>query len=351
VTALARASLVAFLVVLAAAPAVPSAEAVARPWALRFLEERLGLHSDEIARIAAGEPVVRMVEDPGVREIAVLAAMPLPSAPLAWSADYAGIARLRRVSPDFIAMGPLGCPPAAGELSTVELDPRVVAQLGRCRQERCALNAARNDIDRYAEAAQADDVTAAANRAFRQVLRERLIAYQDGGDPTLPVLANRRWTLTTADAPGLLLGRRPSLAQLAPPLDARLRCGRGIPAPGDVFYWLREKMWRREVVGLYHAAFDDERPVEGGRCRVLAEKLVYANHYLLGSLAVTGILEDGSGTYLFFLNRSETDNRGPFNFIERALANRLIGGRMRRQVTALRDAVAARSTLSARSDR
>ena len=317
-------------------------------WALDFLRDELGLHAEEVARVAAGEPVVRMVEDPGVREIAVLAAMPLPPGVVAWSADYAGVERLRRVSPDFLAMGRLGRPPTAAELQAIELEPRTVSQLSRCRQERCALNAAREDIERYVTAARSDDPTAAAHRAFREVLRHRLTSYQDGGDTTLPVLANRRWMLTTADAPSILLARRPSLAQLAPALDARLRIAG--PRQEDVYYWLREKMWRREVVGLYHGVFDDARRADGGRRRVLAEKLVYANHYLLGSLAVTGILEDASGTYLFFLNRSETDNRGPFSVIERALANRLIGGRLRRQVTALRDSLAPSATLNARSD-
>jgi hypothetical protein len=329
------------------------AEAPPAAWALEHLQQQLGLHADEVARVASGEPVVRMVEDPGFREIAVLAAMALPAPPSGWRADYAGLERLRRVSPDFIAMAQLGRPPVSAELQAVELEPKIVAQLERCRPERCAMNAASSDIRHYAEAAKADDAAAAANRAFREVLRDRLTAYQQGGDATLPVLANRRWVLTTADAPGILLDRRPSLAQLAPPLDAHFRgCTRtGTAGHGDVFYWLREKMWRREVVGIYHAVFHDERPAGGGRRRVVAEKLVYANHYLLGSLAVTGILEDATGTYLFFLNRSETDNRGPFNFIERALANRLIGGRMKRQVAALRDALAAPATLNARSDR
>ena len=320
--------------------------------ALEFLQEGLGLSDEERARLAAGQAVTRMVDDPGFREIAVLAAVKLPAPPSDWSADYAGLERLRRVSPDFIGMGRLGNPPSPEELAAVELEARIAAALGRCHVARCPMNASRADIERYrAVGGEAGDARGSANAVFRQVLLERLAAYQQAGDAALPIFANRRFTLTTSDAPALLLDRRPSLRQLAPRLDARLRaCADGRPAEGDVFYWLREKMWRREVVGLHHAVFDEERTADGRRS-VIAEKLVYANQYLLGALTVTGVVEDGTGAYLFFLNRSETDNRDAFNFIERALANRLIGGRLKRQVPGLRDRVVGAPALNARSER
>lgn len=306
---------------------------------MEFLGKNLGLRADELARITQGQAVARTLDETGGREIAVVGAVALARTPAGWSGDYAAVERLRRASPDLIAMGRLGRPPAPEELARIELEPKTAAQLARCRPGKCAMNASAADIERYRrlEPKAGQD----ANAAFREVLRERLAAYQESGDASLPVLANRRWTLTTADAPLVLLERKPAVAQLAPRIEGRLRAcvDSGKTAPDDVFFWTREKIWRREVVGLYHAAFDDER-VEGGRRRVVVEKLIWANHYLLGGLTVTGLLEDASGTYLFFLSRSETDNRGPFNFLQRALANRLLGGRLKRQMPGLRDAVA-----------
>ena len=328
---------------LAAAPFAAAGDRPTEAWALEFLQKNLGLRADELARLVDGQPVARTLENTGGREIAVVGAVALPGTPGGWGGDYAAIERLRQSSPDFIAMGRLSRPPLPEELHAIELDPRTASQLARCRPGKCAMNASAGDIERYrALDAEAEDEVAVreANAVFREVLRERLAAYQHSGDAALPVLANRKWKLTTADAPLLLLERKPSLAQVAPRIDARLRAcaSAGKAAPEDVFYWTREKVWRREVIAIHHAAFDDER-VNGGRHRVVVEKLVWANHYLLGGLTATGILEDASGTYLYFLSRSETDNRSPFNFLQRALANRLLGGRLKRQMPGLREAM------------
>jgi hypothetical protein len=320
--------------------------------AVAFLQRSLSLDDGDAARLARGEMVAHMVEPPGFREIGVVAVAPLPPTRLDWGSGYALVERLRRCNPDLLAMGPMDRTPRAGDLSGVEVDERILIGLQKCQVERCVMNGSRDEVVRYARDVEwrGADPRGSASAVFRQVLRDRMTAYLRDGDSALPVLANRSWPLTTADAPALLLDRRSSLAPLAPRLDQRFRAwAHAAQDPGDdVFYWCRERMWRREVVGLFHAAFDDER-TETLHKRVVAEKLVYSNHYLLGALTVTGVVEDASGAYLFFLNRSETDNRGAFNFLERALAGRLIKRRLVRQVEAIRDGLGASGvTTSAR---
>jgi hypothetical protein len=340
----------AVLVLLHAASASIADERRALSPALQFLKGELGLEDDDPARLVRGEMVARMVDPPGFREIGVLAVTAVPRGHTDWGSGFAFIERLRRCNPDLVGIGHLGRPPQVDDLKGVEVDVRIVPALEKCRLERCVMNASRSDIERYTRDVdwKAADPRAQASDVFRRVLRDRLAAYQQEGDAALPILANRSWTLTTADAPVLLLDRRPSLAPVAPRLDKRFRAWArgGQEAGDDVFYWCREKMWRREVVGLFHAAFDEER-TDTLRTRVVAEKLVYSNHYLLGALTVTGLVEDATGAYLFFLNRSETDNRGPFNFIERALAGRLIRRRLVHQVEAMRDDLGRGSAVTA----
>jgi hypothetical protein len=155
------------------------------------------------------------------------------------------------------------------------------------------------------------------------------------------VFTNRKRVVTTADAADLLLKRTPALRHVSPALDAHFRaCPReGQPCPsGEIWYWYREKSWKHEVVGLNQAAFDEEA-VETGRKLVLAEKTFYANHYFRSALTLTGVLEDPSGSYLFFVSRNETDNGSNFNFIERALAGLLVPRRLTKQLVWMRDAV------------
>jgi hypothetical protein len=340
-TSVRRASILPVLLALAtaASPLARGAEAP-RPalqpaWVAEFLRSRLALDDRELARLGRGESVVRMVRRPGEREIAVLGVIALGEAPRGWSADFPGIERLRGSNPDLLALGRLSLPAADAELAGVELERRTLPQLRKCQPRQCALNVT-------PEAVEPLRTTGEPDATFRTMLLRLAVGYQGKGDPSLPVLAGRPQPLSIADAPAPLLSRPPSLAQVAPRLEQHFRVwpAAATTGSGDVFYWVREKSWKHEVVSLVHAAFDEEK-LESGRARILAEKTFYANHYFRSALAVTGLLEDASGSYLFYLNRSETDNGSAFNFIERALAGYVIPRRLSRQIIALRESLTA----------
>lgn len=310
-------------------------------WTAEFLRTRLGLSEGDLARLTGGGAITRMLEDHGDREIAVMGVVALSRRP-EWGTDFDFIQRMRRSNPDLLGIGHVGSPPSRADLSSVELDPRALVQIRKCRPTQCPLNLPAETIDEIKREAErnAPDFAARTNDAFRDLLLGVALRYQRTGDGSLPVFTNRVRLVPTADAPALLLARRPSLAQLAPALDRHFReCPQGgASCVSDIFYWYREKSWKHEVVGLVQAAFDDTT-IGSGHCRILAEKTFYANHYFRSALAITGVLEDSSGSYLFYLNRSETDNGGPFNFIERALAGYLIPRRMAPQIVAFRDAL------------
>jgi hypothetical protein len=322
------------LAVLLAAPAP------AVPWTQAFLRTTLGFSSGDTARIVRGDAMVRMIDDRGGREIATVGAMRLSGAPV-WSADFALIERLRRSNPDFRGIGRMGAPPAASDFADADLDPEALPQLRKCRPHQCPLNVPAETIEALQAEAASPELAAKSDAIFQGLLRDVAARYQEEGDASLPVFTNRKRRVATADAWELLLQRKPTLAHLSPVLDAQFRaCPReGRPCPASViWYWYRERSWKHEVVGLNQAAFD-ESPVETGRRVLLAEKTFYANHYFRSALTVTGILEDPSGSYIFFVSRNETDNGSNFNFIERALAGLLVPRRLTKQLVWMRDAV------------
>jgi hypothetical protein len=303
----------------------------ARSGPAAILEEHLGLKADDFARLRRGDVVVRMLRNPGEREFAVMGVAELPGEPTAWNATWDGVVSLKRTSPDFIDIGRFHVPPLLEDVDRVVLAPEIARQLDKCRPEHCIYNLSLPAIERVP--AETD-----FNMFFRRVLHEVAVGYLERGDAALPVLANRKRPITTADAAEMLLSRRPSLAELAPRLDAHFRAWRaGAPLTSeDLFFWTREKVWKREVVSLVHAAFVEE-PLPVGRRRVLVERTVYANHYFRGVFTITSVLEGEKASYLVLVNRTETDNGGPFNFAERLLAGHLLKRRLSRQLRAMRD--------------
>jgi hypothetical protein len=320
--------------VLLLAPAPPP------PWTESFLRETLGFSTGDTARIVRGDAVVRMIDDRGGREIAIVGAVRLRGTPV-WTADIALIERLRRSNPDFRGLGRFGTPPAEDAFGGVVLDPEDLAPLRKCRPNQCSLNLPKETIESLQAESASADFGAKSDAIFRRLLRDVAVRYQESGDASLPVFANRKRLVATADAAAFLFARKPGLAQVAPALEAHLRAcplpDRPCP-PGELFYWYREKSWKHEVVALSQAAFHEES-VGSGRRLVLAEKTFYANHYFRGSLTLTGVLEDPAGSYLFFVLRNETDSGPPLNFIERALAGLLIKRRLTKHLVSMRDAV------------
>jgi hypothetical protein len=306
-----------------------------------FLKQHLRLDRGDLDDLRRGEPIFRMLPDPGEREFALMGVAHLGAPPAAWTGDWAGIEFLKRTSPDLLGLGRLGVPATAADLAGLALDPEVAADLAKCVPEKCVYNLPREAIERMRQELPSGDVVPKGTEIMRGILAALAATYQEKGDVSLPVLANRKRVVTLADAPALVLGRVPSLAQLAPGLDTHFRGWRenGRPTERDLFFWSREKIWRREVTSLVHAAFEASGTL---RRRVLAEKTFYANHYFRSVLAVTGIVEDPQGAFLFYVNRSETDNGSGFNFIERALANRLVKRRLSRQLKAMRERLSAR---------
>jgi hypothetical protein len=333
---------------LTVAPAVwaapPAAPAFRPAWIGEFLKSRLGLSYVELARVARGETVARMVEDRGDREIATLGVVAMPQAPQGWSKDFDLAQRIRRSNPDLVSIGAFGVPPKPEEFAGVELDPKALPLIRKCRPTQCTLNLPVDALVALQRAGDPGvaDIGAAANGVFHDLQRQDARRYQEAGDASLPVFSNRTRMVTTADAPALLRVRWPSLTQVAPTIERHFR---DCPHPGgacssDLYYWYREKSWKHEVIGLVQGAFEEEG-IGTGHYHALVEKTFYANHYFRSAIAVTGVLEDPAGSYLFYLNRSETDNGGPFNFIERALAWYLIPRRLVHQMTAFRDRIAA----------
>jgi hypothetical protein len=84
-----------------------------------------------------------------------------------------------------------------------------------------------------------------------------------------------------------------------------------LPETEHFLYWSKETLKFRPVITITHVTIYRSSPKEA----FIASKQIYANHYVTGSLALTGMISqnddpDQNGFYLFYLNRTRTDMLG-----------------------------------------
>jgi hypothetical protein len=84
-----------------------------------------------------------------------------------------------------------------------------------------------------------------------------------------------------------------------------------LPESENFLYWSKETLKFRPVITITHVTIYRASPKEA----FIASKQIFANHYVTGSLALTGMISqnenpDQAGFYLFYLNRTRTDMLG-----------------------------------------
>jgi hypothetical protein len=171
---------------------------------------------------------------------------------------------------------------------------------------------------------------------FRRLVLERVNAYVDRGHRGIPDYQARRNPVDLASTFATVLERSSFLAARAADLAAYLEQYPAAQLAGveSFLYWSKEKFARKPVISATHVAI-----MRGNSRRqfpevLIASKQVFATHYMNGSLAVSMLLSDPSGSpprYLVYVNRSAVDVVGGLLGIRRTV----IEGRLQRETERL----------------
>lgn len=302
-------------------------------WAARaaqpfsFFHPVVELDTDDVARIRSGHVVTRAIHS-SEDDLAVLAAGSLKTTPDAFIARVTDIVQLRksRVVP---AIARFSNPPTIDDLAALTLSQEDVNDLSECRPGDCALKLADPEIRRLqaALASHGVDQRSTVQRAFREILLERVRTYLAGGLAALPPFHDKERPVDVAEAFGRLVERSVYLDRVP-----QLRASVGRPVAHDMtvsyVYWSIENFGRKQVIRVTHVVI--VRPAVSGLPEVLvASTQVYASHYVDAALAVT-TLEPGPGdtAFLGYLYRARVDVLG--NFLARRIAQRRIEGSVER---------------------
>jgi hypothetical protein len=293
-------------------------EHTARPFT--FFNPVVELGADDLDRIRSGRVVSQTIQSSG-HDLAVLAAGSLRITPDAFVSRVTDIVQLRR-SRVVPAVARFSNPPTLDDLAALTLSEEDLEQLRECRPGDCGLKLADAEIRRMQAAlASGGVVHSPAERAFREILLERVRAYLDGGLEALPPYHDKSRPMDAAAAFGGLIERSDYLDRV-PQFKASLGAPARDAARVSYVYWSIEDFGRKPVIRVTHVVI--VRPETAGLPDVLVGSTqIYASHYIDAALAVT-TLERGAGdtAFLGYLYRARVDVLG--NVLARSLVKRRI---------------------------
>ncbi|MGE3887867.1 MAG: hypothetical protein AB7H81_15640 [Vicinamibacterales bacterium] len=290
----------------ASAQEPPAADPFAafRPW--------IDITAGERARADRGETVVRVLPSRG-KEVAVLALASVSVSAEVFVARFQDIEALR-TSAYSPATRRFSSPPGLADLARLRLPVEDLAAIRRCRPGACDMKLSVAEIARLraiADATPPDDE--ALQRAFREVVLERVTRYLAEGLSGLAPYADKPEQVRTADALGRLVERSPYLPARAPGLAAFLLDFPRVPVDerDSFLYWAEERFNGRPVLSATHVNIVRNDPASGLPLVMVAGKQLFATHYNNASLGLT-CLVGPHPQYLLYVNRTEVDLLGGF---------------------------------------
>jgi hypothetical protein len=316
---------------IAVAVAQGAAQAPRDPLAA-YLTHDLRVSDGEMAALARGGVVTRVLNTRERREVAALGVVHIAAPAAAFVDAVLDVEKTRRRM-NASQVGRFGEPPRLDDVAALTLDEGDLAALRRCRVGDCDLKLPAAAIDRFRTDVMwsAPEAHAQANTAFRRVLVDLVSAYVRDGNAALFEYADQSERVSLPGEVRALVGESSYVAQHAPALVAALAAPP--PAPRrpdtDVIYWSKEaQSGAKPVVTVTHLIV--YRPRDGGpHAAFIASKQLYASHYFEASLALTAVVptdgSDAAGADVMYLNRSRMDVlRGGWTTVKRSVANRRI---------------------------
>jgi hypothetical protein len=297
-----------------------------------FLAPAVVISADDRHRLDRDEVIVRTLEADD-RQAAVFVATRLRAAPEALVVWTRAIAELKR-NEHILAIGRFSEPPVLEDLSRLVLDQRDIDDLRNCRPGSCGLKLTADEMAKVVAPAGARDAGDAVQRAFRQVVLDRVRAYRAQGLAGLPALADSRRARRVADGLLALIDRSPYLLRLPAAVSWLQRYPEGDASADAFLYWSKEAYGSgKPVISVTHVGIFTPAPAPRRPAVLVASKQLFATHYANASLGLMMVLGSAGGpSYFGYLNRTELDVLGG---LFGGMARIAIERRMARQVPTL----------------
>lgn len=338
-------------IALAALPASGAAQSVP-PALAHFLHETIQLNADELSAVPTGKPVVKLLDTPDRREIAVFGIVSI-AVPRSFYVQRAADFKASLRSPSRPRFGIFSDPAVLADVASLSIPHDDVQDLGHCRPGSCQLKLSAEAIARLR--ASFDSGPSSADSAVTSYVRGRMIDYVTGyrarGNGALIVYADADSAARAAQVFAAIVSRSPYMYQYAPSLE-RYLANYPSDRPADlseVLFWSEDDLpGVKPTITITHEVL--YAPPELPGCTLIAAKQLYADHYFDGALALTAVVDQGAGQagiYLVFLRRLHFDELPSGGLIN--VRGKVIGKLRDATKTALGDAKTASEQAYART--
>jgi hypothetical protein len=278
----------------------------------RFLKAVAGFADADVARFGAGEVIARATTSGSEREVAVVAAVRIRAGRDRVLAYFNQLV-MYEDGVVTIQIGSFSRPPVLADVQRLTLPDDDIRALRACKPGNCDVRMGGAAISAFQSAIDwnAPDAAARVNALAREKLAAYMADYASRGNAALVRYDDRATPVSLAEQWRGLLRNSPYFLSYAPALSAHLDQFPKTPAPGatDVLYWAKESYAGRLVVHADHMVTwrDPARPDRV----MVAQKQLFASHYLDGSLALTTIVDTpgaaGASADVVYTNRSRSD--------------------------------------------
>ena len=323
-----------FVVLVLASIALPSSQTPATlpPRLESYLTKVVRLPASDRRRLMQGEPIARLLDSDGSKEVAVFGAIWIDAPPARYVEAVTDIERFEQ-GRNFRITRRIASPPRIEDFASLRLPEEDLRDLRTCRVGNCEVKLGEQALRRFRTEVDwsAPDAHATANALMRQVAHEYVTGYLEGGNDRLAVYRDGLRPTFVSQEFRAMTNEMPELTTYMPNLRRYLLEYPRVTLPGatSMFYWQETSFGLKPTIRISHMTILPT-PEE----IVVASKMLYATHYFWTGLELRVLIPDrarGAGFWFVNENRSRSDGLSGFTglFVRRRVQSEVREGTLR----------------------
>lgn len=279
----------------------------------RYLTDTVKATPDERTRLAAGDPITKLLDADESKEVSVLGAVWI-NAPVSRYLDAVKDIETFERGGGFKITKRISMPPQLDDFAALRLPDDDIEDLRDCRVGDCAVKLGEEALRRFQTKVdwQAPTARAAVNALMQQLALEYVTGYLQGGNQRLAVYREGSRPTFVAQEFQAMIDQMPELTNYLPDVRRYLL---GYPQvtlknATSLLYWQETEFGLKPTIRLSHLTMS-----ESGPDAVVTSKMLYASHYFWTGLELRVLLADpsrGPGFWFVTVNRSRSDGLSGF---------------------------------------